>query len=217
MNHQLSKREKTMLYILASFLIAALGISFLILPAISQNADLRLKLHEAQAAADDMRQIIERMPQDQIDLDTLKEDIVAYAGELYEPMTNDKVDQLITNMMIRYSLTPIELKIQALDTDVVTPYLSSATGEGASSTEEGTDATEPGEPGEGAESLPETPICIYSVTVQAEGLRSNFYGLADEVSGLRSMRMVSFDVQEDSNDPTKDIVEMEFAVITYAR
>jgi hypothetical protein len=206
-NRHLSKREKAMLYIFICFLIVTLGISFLVLPAISHYTDLNLKLNETQATVDNMRQTIERIPQDQADVDTLKEEIEAYVDELYEPMPNDEIDQLITNLMIRYGLTPIELKIQTLDTDQVAPYLSAQAA--ASSPNKGLQTTNAGNAA--------TPTNIYSVVVQAEGQRSSFYSLSDEVSGLSSMRLTGFDIQENEMEPAKSIMELEFAVITYAR
>lgn len=133
MTIKLSRREKTLLYILFCLILIAGGIYFLVLPALSRTVEAN---SEAEALKTQMQQmqIINDSYESKLDSynDLTKSTNAIYADYFLNTATDEELDSFITKIALSTGVSPQNLTINTPEFSPITPY-------GAASEEEETE------------------------------------------------------------------------------
>ncbi|MEA4923089.1 MAG: hypothetical protein VB031_06930 [Eubacteriaceae bacterium] len=121
----LSKREIVLIYILLIVIIVAVGVMFLIKPAVSKADKIENEYQEAKITAMKMKTSIAGKDDTQLEIKEYEKKIKNAKRHYRKNMKTEKVDELLTGMIKTSGLTPEKMTID---------------GEGASSSADGTGA-----------------------------------------------------------------------------
>lgn len=179
----LTKREKTLLYVLLCTLILIGGTFWFVFPAFEKNGTLK-----EEKAALDLTLMSEKATM--IDATNIEEDYKKALDELrkvralyYPQLRVEDVDKTITNLAINHNLTPTSLTISnATDEEVISyaEYLKGQSGE------EEAAATEEGEQAKAANTLR-----VFNITLSVEGSVLNLQSLVNDTNKMKTLKIAS--------------------------
>ncbi|MCC7571039.1 hypothetical protein KO465_06910 [Candidatus Micrarchaeota archaeon] len=209
MLEKLTKREKVLIYIMICVLILALGVFFVIKPAVSWKSSVDSKYEKTKLQKMEMETTISQKQTAKSEIKEYEKKIKKMQSKFLEPMTNDEIDIKITGLIEKSGMTPQSLQIGASDSGV------GAFGEtdetvGTDGTEQqgsetvdgsGTDMEQSPENNQEIsqepENVPETGgnVTVNSVTVSAGGGLVSFIKLLALVQEEPGIRVSSFSIQ----------------------
>ena len=176
---KLSKREKVLIYIMVT-LLTAVGIGvFMIQPAAEAASSLEEQISEKSAVKMGMEQKLQSEGRLLKDVEAHRQDIAKLSEGFLSPMTNDQLDAYLTGLLQKYGLSAEALSIEAVE--------FSPEGEGE-------------EEGEERVPNPAAAVSDREVRVVLSGQLEGFMALADEVHGLKAVRIIDFSIQPRNGD-----------------
>lgn len=177
---KLSKREKVLIYIMVT-LLTAVGIGvFMIQPAAEAASSLEEQISEKSAVKMGMEQKLQSEGRLLKDVEAYRQGIAKLSEGFLSPMTNDQLDAYLTGLLQKYGLSAEALSIEAVEFP--------PEGEGE----------EQGE--EKAPNPAAAAVSAREVRVGLSGQLEDFMALADEVHGLKAVRIIDFSIQPRNGD-----------------
>lgn len=188
--NNLSKREKTLIYILVCMIIFIGGIFLLVLPSFEQYS----KAKSAYDEASDQLVITKASVPDYTTLDAnvkkVKKELAEIRKSFYEEMDKEDLDQEITQLVVEHNLVPVNLSMSEVASEEVMnyeAYLKSQTKE-QSTTEKKT------------ETAKKTTAKVYNVTMVVQGTVQNVQSLVNDANKTYSMKIGSVQYSEQQED-----------------
>lgn len=109
--NKFSKRERVLIYIMSCFIIAFVFGFLLILPARKAYNKADERKGNLQVEKQTKQYEISDLENREKQLSSLLDEINSLKGNFYPEMTNDQVEYLVSNLMLKYSLKPQSLAI----------------------------------------------------------------------------------------------------------
>lgn len=193
--NNLSKREKTLMYVLVVLLIIVGGGFLLCLPAFEKYTTLK----EEYSNVDAQYMTVKAGVVEYSDLEKKIEDATnAYNEQVSKFYIADEthaedVDQLITSLSVNHNLKPMSLLINAATDEEVMSYRDYVASMVAKST------TETADEGEEIEAAT-TTAKVYTVSLTVNGTIANLQALINDASNIKTLKVtdVSYTSQSDS-------------------
>lgn len=190
--NSLSKREKTLIYILVCMIVFIGGIFLLVLPSFEQYS----KAKSAYDEASDQLVITKASVPDYTTLDAnvkkVKKELEEIRKSFYEEMNKEDLDQEITQLVVEHNLVPVNLSMSEIASEEVMnyeTYLKSQTKEqGTSSSENKTETTK------------KTTAKVYNVTMVVQGTVQDVQSLVNDANKTYSMKIGSVQYSEQQED-----------------
>ncbi len=226
----LTKREQVMIYGLVIVAVLGILIFLIILPAMTHMSELSDEVSKYETEDMEMRMVISQADSFDQQEKSATKSFNALKKQFYMPMDPESLDETITALVVRSGLSPKNLQMTTLQQGQIPAYAEqplasagiaeattgAATGSAADmSSDSGTDGTSDANTSGGAEAY------IYTVSVSAEGDKSQMSKLIDTVnatSGIE-LRTYSYSLSSDSTEEGTvvmgGIVNMEFYVYVY--
>lgn len=211
-NYEFTKREKGLLYILGMALLIMAALYLVFFPGVSKYQALSEERSEAEFKQQEMEMAIASLSANKTIKDAAAADLSAKKEGYAKRMTNDELDNLITNLVVdegfkAQDLTIMNNKIATVDTfrndDAERTESSDTTTEaqemkdlaelqGNTTTDENSTTTtaEPTIKG----------IYIGTVTMTIQGNIGQFENLLDTVNGRSDIQITAFDVSPGSSE-----------------
>lgn len=190
--NSLSKREKTLIYILACMIIFIGGIFLLVLPSFEQYS----KAKSAYDEASDQLVITKASVPDYTTLDAnvkkVKKELAEIRKSFYEEMDKEDIDQEITQLVVEHNLVPVNLSMSEIASEEVMnyeAYLKSQTKEQSTSTKKNK-----------TETTKKTTAKVYNVTMVVQGTVQNVQSLVNDANKTYSMKIGSVQYSEQQED-----------------
>lgn len=187
---KLSKREKTLIYILVCMVVFIGGILLLVLPSFEKyttaktaNDEASQQLMLTKASMPDYSSLDENVKKLKKELDEIKKNF-------YNEMNKEDLDQIITLLAVEHNLTPVNLSMSEITEEEVTSYeeylASQTTSSSTSTTTNGTANT------------PSTKVTakVYSVNLLVQGTVENVQDLVNDANQTYSMKIASVQYSE---------------------
>ncbi|MDD3049146.1 MAG: hypothetical protein PHQ89_04125 [Bacilli bacterium] len=181
MNYKLSKREKTLMYILLLLIIVLVGWFLLLEPSLSEYTEKQSQLSENKIKLNGLKSTYadyEDAPTKALD-ESAK--YITNKEKFYKAMTNEDIDKLLTRMALLHSLKPVNLNIGEISAaDEIVSYDDSLDKEETTKTESTTGT--------------EKTILVNKVEVSMSlaGEINNAFALADEIKDNSALRLKSY-------------------------
>jgi|GEM_PF-5605903 len=190
---KLTRREKVLIYIMASFIVVAVGLIFVIKPLASWNSSVDGKYQKLKAQKIEMEAVISQKTSSLEQMDKIQQNIQKTKKKFLKTMENEKTDELITGIVQESGLTPQSLEIGVSDTGTNAFSQSSQTVDssgdtGSSSGTSSDNAAGSSEKTDTASADSGSVVTVDKVTVTAGGSFAQFIkllSLADEEPGIR--------------------------------
>lgn len=190
--NSLSKREKTLIYILVCMIVFIGGIFLLVLPSFEQYS----KAKSAYDEASDQLVITKASVPDYTTLDAnvkkVKKELEEIRKSFYEEMNKEDLDQEITQLVVEHNLVPVNLSMSEIASEEVMnyeAYLKSQT------KEQSTSATK-----NKTETTKKTTAKVYNVTMVVQGTVQNVQSLVNDANKTYSMKIGSVQYSEQQED-----------------
>lgn len=174
MSYHLSKREKTLLYVLLLLVIIVVGWFFVLEPTLTKHNKLQTKLeekeiqlHSLQSTYDDYKNAPEKALDETAKFNTYKE-------RFYPFMNGEDIDNLLTRMCLLHNLKPYSLTINDITQADVVSF--------ADRLKETEDDKKKGS----------SIISKTDVTMSVAGDILNAFALADEIKDNTSIRLKEY-------------------------
>lgn len=185
--NKLSKREKVLLYILLCFLLCIGGIYLLILPALNRYGASATRYQELSHTQRIMQQTIAGLEETKQSIEVEREEAASEGDYFYSVMDNEEIDRMITDLVLKHSLTPVSFSMTQTEEKPLAAYekedsqsSSSASGSSASSSSAASSDQEQG-----------PMLLTNTVSMQFKGERDNVIELVDEISRLDSIMVTN--------------------------
>ncbi|MEG0272603.1 MAG: hypothetical protein RR639_05520 [Hydrogenoanaerobacterium sp.] len=120
--NNLSKRERTLIYVLVCFLIVTIGLYFFIFPVMDKYLVIKDAFSQKQMMAAEMRSYIEGIPTTEDIIKKTNEDLNSLAEPYFGLKDNELLDRFLTEMVEDHGLTPVSLTVTTPAYEVLTPY-----------------------------------------------------------------------------------------------
>lgn len=205
-NYEFTKREKGLLYLLGMALLIMAALYLVFFPGINKYQTLSEKRSEAEFKQQEMEMAIASLPANRKIKEAAAADLSAKKEGYEKRMTNDELDNLITNLVVDEGFKAQDLAITANKIDTIDTFKNEDTGttessdttteaqamkdlaemEGNTTADENstTTTTEPTIKG----------IYIGTVTMTIQGNIGQFENLLDTVNSRSDMQITAFDV-----------------------
>lgn len=190
--NSLSKREKTLIYILVCMIVFIGGIFLLVLPSFEQYS----KAKSAYDEASDQLVITKASVPDYTTLDAnvkkVKKELAEIRKSFYEEMDKEDLDQEITQLVVEHNLVPVNLSMSEIASEEVMnyeAYLKSQTKEQSTSTTKNK-----------TETTKKTTAKVYNVTMVVQGTVQNVQSLVNDANKTYSMKIGSVQYSEQQED-----------------
>lgn len=190
--NSLSKREKTLIYILVCMIVFIGGIFLLVLPSFEQYS----KAKSAYDEASDQLVITKASVPDYTTLDAnvkkVKKELEEIRKSFYEEMNKEDLDQEITQLVVEHNLVPVNLSMSEIASEEVMNYevyLKSQTKEQNTSTTENK-----------TETAKKTTAKVYNVTMVVQGTVQDVQSLVNDANKTYSMKIGSVQYSEQQED-----------------
>ncbi|MDO4541573.1 MAG: hypothetical protein Q4C00_01925 [Bacillota bacterium] len=180
MKRELSRREKSLIYILCCVVVLSLLLIVLILPGLTRLQDVKSDRSEAEARRTETETVIKNQAANEAVLEELENQAKDKTSSYYAPMDPEEADSLVSAMIVRYGFTPTSLEMEPLTQATIEPYDPSGENEVFS----GSSGEEEAEEGSTLQS--------YHLTINGEGTSNQVAGLVSEICLNPSMHLVSF-------------------------
>ncbi|MEG1474421.1 MAG: hypothetical protein RSC10_01615 [Longicatena sp.] len=178
---KLTKREKTLLYILLCMVIFVGGAFLLVMPALEKNNTLKaeyemqkIELQSTKASVVDYKDLDKSIKETNAKL-------VEVEGKFYKIMKNEDVDNLITTLTIAHGLTPTSLQISEVVEEEVMSYKDYL------KTLEKNDEKKQSEPAK--KDNKENMMKVYNVSLNVTGTIGNLQKMVDAVNQSKTMKI----------------------------
>ena len=181
----LTKREKTMLYILLCFLIVVGGVFGLLLPAMNYSSDMQQKVDEAQMQQMLTSQTIMQAEQTQKAIVSAEAAWKAEKRYYKQPMQTEKVDSLVTALLLRHQLKIKSMTINPAEPAVIQKYDANA------STVSGGTGTTSASNTASDEQKPAGQVTECRVNTIVVGAISDLNAMIDEINKTNGLRILS--------------------------
>ena len=181
----LTKREKTMLYILLCFLIVVGGVFGLLLPAMNYSSDMQQKVDEAQMQQMLTSQTIMQAEQTQKAIVSAEAAWKAEKRYYKQPMQTEKVDSLVTALLLRHQLKIKSMTINPAEPAVIQKYDANA------STVSGGTRTTSASSTASDEQKPAGQVTECRVNTIVVGAISDLNAMIDEINKTNGLRILS--------------------------
>ncbi|WP_133968350.1 hypothetical protein [Eubacterium limosum] len=205
-NYEFTKREKGLLYILGMALLIMAALYLVFFPGINKYQTLSEQRSEAEFKKQEMEMAIASLPANKTIKDAAAADLSAKKEGYEKHMTNDELDNLITNLVVDGGFKAQDLAITANDIATVATFGSDGE-QPAESTDTTTEAQEMKDLAEmqGNTTTDENSttttaeptisgIYIGTVTMTIQGNIGQFENLLDTVNGRSDIQITAFDV-----------------------
>lgn len=190
--NNLSKREKTLIYILVCMIIFIGGIFLLVLPSFEQYS----KAKSAYDEASDQLVITKASVPDYTTLDAnvkkVKKELEKIRKNFYEEMNKEDLDQEITQLVVEHNLVPVNLSMSEIASEEVMNYEAYLKSQ---SKEQSTSSTE-----NKTETAKKTTAKVYNVTMVVQGTVQNVQSLVNDANKTYSMKIGSVQYSEQQED-----------------
>lgn len=181
----LTKREKTMLYILLCFLIVVGGVFGLLLPAMNYSSDMQQKVDEAQMQQMLTSQTIMQAEQTQKAIVSAEAAWKAEKRYYKQPMQTEKVDSLVTALLLRHQLKIKSMTINPAEPAVIQKYDANA------STVSGGTGTTSASSTASDEQKTASQVTECRVNTIVVGAISDLNAMIDEINKTNGLRILS--------------------------
>ncbi|MEG0328791.1 MAG: hypothetical protein RR624_00030 [Longicatena sp.] len=190
---KLTKREKTLLYILLCMVIFVGGAFLLVMPALEKNNTLKaeyemqkIELQSTKASVVDYKDLDKSIKETSAKL-------VEVEGKFYKIMKNEDVDNLITSLTIAHGLTPASLQISEVVEEEVMSYKDYL------KTLEKKDEKAQSEPAK--KDNKENMMKVYNVSLNVTGTIGNLQKMVDAANQSKTMKIsaVSYSNQSEAD------------------
>ncbi|MFA6948154.1 MAG: hypothetical protein WCQ72_04170 [Eubacteriales bacterium] len=184
---KITKRDKTLIYILCIGILIFVFFRFVFTPLSEDIGNLEIELEQAENDKFDMQSLISRRDALITENDELRSYRSQLTGGLYPQMESYAIDRLVTYMMMEYGLETTDFKLSESSSNaLLRPYIYSSL-----------QAAE----GENAVS----DVTTSSLTLKVNGSRAALAKLIDHiVNDLTSMRITSYGFRDVSVDSGYD-------------
>lgn len=176
MNYKLSKREKTLMYILLLLVIVLSGWFLMVEPSLSEYNQKQTILSEKQMQLSTLKATYA----DYVDAPAKAVDesakYLTNKENFYQSMTNEDIDKLMTRMALLHSLKPLSLSIGQSEAANITSYVNSL--------DEDKNSTSDNEE--------DTLINKVEISMSLAGDLYNAFALADDIKDSTSMRLKNY-------------------------
>ena len=206
-NYEFTKREKGLLYLLGMALLIMAALYLVFFPGINKYQALSEKRSEAEFKQQEMEMAIASLPANRKIKEAAAADLSAKKEGYEKRMTNDELDNLITNLVVDEGFKAQDLAITANKIDTIDTFKNEDTGttessdttteaqamkdlaemEGNTTADENSTTTTAAEP-------TIKGIYIGTVTMTIQGNIGQFENLLDTVNGRSDMQITAFDV-----------------------
>lgn len=187
---KLTKREKTMLYVLLYIIIISVAIFLLILPAKTKYGDLQTQNEAIQVELTAAKEAVKKYDDLEGELTKATEALNEQKEKFYYDVTNEDVDALLTSMVKAYALKPISLTIEeAKEEDLMNfqDYLAIQADE------------------KSVEDVSVDKIKVYNVSMAVSGSISNVQNLVNDANNLKSLRVAGVSYVANTTDEAMTI------------
>ena len=197
---KLTKREKTLLYILLCLVIAAGSVCLLLLPAISRNETLQTELDEIAMQKQQMEIKRASLAKNLERIDALNTEY----NELYEDMflsgtaTSEKLDLFVTLTALQAGIAPNTLSIASMDYKPITLYAGDAS-DGDSSAAANTDDA--------------PSIMVANLQISGSCSAVDFQRLTDAFAALPQLVISSASFTEGASQPDEFHLSLEIYLL----
>lgn len=202
-NYEFTKREKGLLYILGMALLIMAALYLVFFPGINKYQTLSEKRSEAEFKQQEMEMAIASLPANRKIKEAAAADLSAKKEGYEKRMTNDELDNLITNLVVDEGFKAQDLAITANKIDTFKNE-DTGTTESPDTTTEAQEMKDLAEM-EGNTTADENSttttteptikgIYIGTVTMTIQGNIGQFENLLDTVNGRSDMQITAFDV-----------------------
>ena len=205
-NYEFTRREKGLLYVLGMALLIMAALYLVFFPGINKYQTLSEERSEAEFKKQEMEMAIASLPANKTIKDAAAADLSAKKEGYEKRMTNDELDNLITNLVVNEGFKAQDLAITSNEIATVASFGSDA----AESTESSDTTTEAQEMKDLAEMQGNTTtdknsttttaeptingIYIGTVTMTIQGNIGQFENLLDTVNARSDIQITAFDV-----------------------
>lgn len=108
---KLTKREKTLIYILVCFLIVVAGWFFLLNPALEKNSLVHIQYEQSQMELTSLEKQLKDYEAAPEQLKILEENYNEIADKYNSILSNDDIDKLLTSKVLAYGFRPKSMTI----------------------------------------------------------------------------------------------------------
>lgn len=178
---KLTKREKTLLYVLLYIVLISLSIFLLILPAQSSLAELQGQNETAQVELTTLKNNSIKYANLTEELNKATEAVNEQKEKFHVDLLAEDVDALLTAMVKRYALTPAMLSISDITDEELLSY------EDFLAIQDGTKITE---------DVSKDTIRVYNVSMSVGGSITNVQKLVNDANVLKTLRVASVSYSE---------------------
>lgn len=191
--NSLSKREKTLIYILICMVVFIGGLLLLVLPTFENYST-------AKTANDDAKAQLQITKASMPDYSTLDENVTKLKKELnevkkyfYNEMDKEDLDQIITQIAVEHNLTPVNLSMSEITSEEVMSYENYLASQAKETT-----TTDNNNQNETA--ITKTTSKVYSVSLLVEGNVLDVQRLVNDANQTYSMKIASVQYSEQEED-----------------
>lgn len=202
---QLSKRERTLIYILLCVIVFIGGTFFMVMPSFEEytkaetNRDIAVQtLNSTKKNMPDYSDVDEKLNASQEEIDKVKKNF-------YSEMEKEDVDQILTTFAVEHGLSPVNLNINSVATEDVmsySDYLASQVKDQTSSSE--------------TTKIPESLIStkVYDVSLLVTGTVSNVQRLVNDANQTYSMKVSSVQYSNQIEDVKQMTITFKIFMIS---
>lgn len=190
--NSLTKREKTLIYILICMIVFIGGLLLLVLPSFENYASAKAANVEAQTQL----QLTKASMPDYSNLDEnekkLKKELDEIKKYFYNEMDKEDLDQIITQIAVEHNLTPVNLSMSEITEESVMnyeDYLKSQSKEETSTTNDNNETATTSTTGK-----------VYSVSLLVQGSVLDVQQLVNDANQTYSMKIASVQYSEQQED-----------------
>ncbi|WP_416325816.1 hypothetical protein [[Eubacterium] hominis] len=191
--NSLSKREKTLIYILICMVVFIGGLLLLVLPTFENYST-------AKTANDDAKAQLQITKASMPDYSTLDENVTKLKKELnevkkyfYNEMDKEDLDQIITQIAVEHNLIPVNLSMSEITSEEVMSYENYLASQAKETTT--TDNKNQNET-----AITKTTSKVYSVSLLVEGNVLDVQRLVNDANQTYSMKIASVQYSEQEED-----------------
>ncbi|MGI5891673.1 MAG: hypothetical protein ACOX7H_02895 [Bacillota bacterium] len=219
---KLTNREQSMIFALIFLILFLVMLYLFIFPTMEKYTAIQEEVDQIKIKEMQMRQVIENSEQTQTQIISLRKEIADKSTDYYKPMPNDRIDHMITGMLLKNNLKSSSLNIITAVTTPIHPFQSVAEKkdqeEAVKSAASNQDEKKDDKGSEQAASAVVGNMLQSTVSVQATGYRSDFINLVDQVSKNKSISISSFSlkqlkVPQDSGTVSSFLKEYSIAIV----
>lgn len=174
---KLSSREKILLYILVILIILCIGWLLLLQPQLNQNTNLKSEKETYELQLSELQKNSNTTTQN-VDLVKLNQQVKEISDQLYNKMTKEDIDKLITELATTHRIVPKTLSMSEItETDL-------------SNTENSSDSTSTSDD---SSTKSKDSACVYLCTVQqtCTGTQTQLEKLLDDVKAMNGLYITS--------------------------